>query len=70
MNSGRTGNIRASYTLGTIIQDSALNPRDTSICNKDIEAAVELLGDLIDILGYIGLVGDVDLVGLAYRGLA
>ena len=47
------------------VDGRTLGPWDARVGNEDVQTAVELLDNIVDLLLDIGLVGDVDLVGLA-----
>lgn len=47
------------------VDGGTLGPRDTRVGDEDVQAAIELLDDVVDLLLDVGLVGNVDLVGLA-----
>lgn len=49
------------------VDGGTLGPRDTRVGDEDVQAAIELLDDVVDLLLDVGLVGNVDLVGLACR---
>lgn len=54
------------YAFSTVIDDGTASPGNPGVGNKDVETVVELFCILVNVFGYVGLVGDVDFVCLAW----